>query len=236
MIKQKILIKLSGAALKDKANDSIFDCEKISALAKQIAFLNKTYETGIVVGGGNIWRGAMDSKNVLTHEGTNYIGMIATIMNGIAIHDVLLSQKIESVIFSAVNVEKVTTITSVWEIKRALSENKVAIFVGGTGYPYFTTDTTAALRALDMKAKTILMAKDGVCGIYSADPKKDKNAKFYSDLTFKEILDKKLKIMDLTTLTLCDENNLNIIVFNIDEKDGIIKALTKKSKCTLVHK
>ncbi len=236
MVKNNILLKLSGAALKDESsNDSnIFDTSKLADIAIQVKKLLSTNGVGIVIGGGNIWRGAMDVNNFLTNEGANNIGMLSTVMNGIAIADALLNEGIEAKLFSPFEIPKICFNSSNDKIKKFIANGGVAIFVNGTGYPYFTTDTCAALRALDINAKTIYMAKHGVDGVYTSDPKKDNNAKMFETLSFDEMFVKKLAVMDLTSGTLCSEKRIEIVVFNMDRKNSLVDAVNGKIPFTVI--
>ena len=223
---ERVIIKISGASLKND-NDAI-DHIKIQILAKQIAKLVNKFNIGIVVGGGNIWRGNFNKELKLDRNLADNMGMIATLINSLALENALTNLGINAKTFCAFDNE-ITTKFNHQVVNEFLSKaTSVAIFAGGTGNSYFSTDTAASLRACQIGAKTIYMAKNGVDGVYDDDPKKNKNAKHFKELTFNDIINKKLKIMDLTSLTMCDENNIEIIVFNIDEPDSLEKIFTKK--------
>jgi uridylate kinase len=229
--KARMLIKISGEYLKS-SDDSILDINKLNSLALQIKELQKDYEVGLVVGGGNIWRGA--GSIGMDRAQADYMGMLATIMNALAIQNSCENNGIEAVVYSALEAPKVAEPYIRRNAINNLKKGRVAIFAGGTGHPFFTTDTAAALRAADIGANYILMAKNGVDGVFSSDPKKDKNAKFYEHITYDEVLSKKLSVMDQTALTICRDNNIKLIVFNILIENSISLALNNKIKRTLI--
>lgn len=232
--KTLILLKLSGAALKGDEKDLIFSSQKINEIIKQIIKLHKTHNVAIVVGGGNIWRGAIAIQNKMRRVPADYMGMLATIINSIALKEVFLANGSDATIYSMLPCEKVVKNYNINDVEKSIANNEIIIFAGGTGQPYFTTDTGAAIKAIEINASIICMGKDGVCGVYSDDPKKNSKATHYSSLKYDDILKKNLKVIDLTALTLCKENDIETIVFNINEKDGIIKALNGKTKITKI--
>ena len=233
-MKKRVLVKISGGAI--KSNDGIYDNKKLVALCKQLATLNKTASVGLVLGGGNIWRGNMTKDNAFRRANADYMGMLSTVMNGLAFKETLHKLGVKAEIYSALEVDKISYPISINLINDDLSKGKIIIFVGGTGHPFFTTDTACAIRAIDMHADVILMGKDGVDGVYSSDPNKNKNAKFFKELTFHDAISKQLGVMDLSALTLCLENNIDILVFDVLAKDNILKAFKKKTKFTHIHK
>lgn len=234
-MKKRVLVKISGGAIKG-SHGEIYDNKKLKALCKQLAILNKTASIGLVLGGGNIWRGNMTKDNAFRRANADYMGMLSTIMNGLAFKETLHKLGVKAEIYSALEVDKITDPISINLINDDLAKGKIIIFVGGTGHPFFTTDTACAIRAIDMHADLILMGKDGVDGVYSADPNKNKKAKFYKSLTFLEAISKELGVMDLSALTLCLENNIDIYVFDVLAKDNIIKTYKRQSKFTHIHK
>ncbi len=234
-MKKRVLVKISGAAIKG-SHGEIYDNQKLLALCKQLAALNKVASVGLVLGGGNIWRGNMTKDRAFRRANADYMGMLSTIMNGIAFKETLHKLKVKAEVYSALEVDKVAEPISINLINDDLAKNKIIIFAGGTGHPFFTTDTACAIRAIDMHADLILMGKDGVDGVYSADPNKVKNAKFYKSLTFQEAISQRLGVMDLSALTLCLENNIDIYVFDVLAKDNILKTFRRKSKFTHIHK
>lgn len=235
-MKKRILIKISGAAIGDPNGKEIFNVPKLTAVCKQIAKINKTNSVGVVLGGGNIWRGNMTKNKAFRRANADYMGMMSTVINGLAFKETLHKLGVKAEIYSSLEIEKITFPLAITLMNDDLAKGKVLIFVGGTGHPYFTTDTACAIRAIDMHADLILMGKDGVDGIYTDDPKKNKKAKRYSQLTYLEAINKELKVMDLTAMSLCQDNDVEIIVFNISAKDGILKAYKRQGKFTRIHR
>ncbi len=233
-MKKRILIKISGAYLKGK--DSNFDIKKIQNLALQIKELSKDYQIGIVVGGGNIFRGNIAHNFQLDHNIGDQIGMLATVMNGILLQDIFLKNNINSKVYSAIRIDNICNLYNFRNVNESLNNDVVCIFVSGTGSPFFTTDTGASLRACEINADIILMGKNGVDGVYDKDPLKHKDAIHYDKLTYKQVIEKDLKVMDLSSLVMCQENNISILVFNIDKEDCFIKSLNNKIKTTLINK
>ncbi|CAF0793647.1 unnamed protein product [Didymodactylos carnosus] len=223
----KILLKVSGEHLKGDGQ-LILDQDRLKELALQIKDISTRYELGIVVGGGNIWRGAVASNIGMDRAQADYMGMLATIMNALAIQNACEQNGVESIVYSAIEAPKIAEPYIRRNAINNLKKGRVAIFAGGTGYPFFTTDTAAALRAADIGAKYILMGKNGVDGVYSQDPKLDLNAKFYPRISFDQVLSDNLKVMDPTALTLCRENGIKIIIFNIQGATSIVDALQQK--------
>lgn len=234
-MKKRVLVKISGAAIKG-ANGDIYDNKKLIFLCKQLSTLNKTASVGLVLGGGNIWRGNMTKDNAFRRANADYMGMLSTIMNGLAFKETLHKLGVKAEIYSALEVDRITHKIAIDKINDDIARGKIIIFVGGTGHPFFTTDTACAIRAIDMHANAILMGKNGVDGVYSSDPNKDRDAKFYKSLTFYDAINKKLGVMDLSALTLCLENNIDIFVFDVLAKDNILKVFKKKTKYTHIHK
>ncbi|MCQ3907317.1 MAG: UMP kinase [Mycoplasmoidaceae bacterium] len=178
----------------------------------------------------------MTKDNAFRRANADYMGMLSTVMNAVAFKETFHRIGVKAEIYSALEVDKVTYPIAINLINDDLAKGKIIIFAGGTGHPFFTTDTACAIRAIDMHADVILMGKDGVDGVYSADPNKYKDAKFYKTLTFQEAIAKQLGVMDLSALTLCLENNIDIYVFDVLAKDNILKTFRKKSKFTHIHK
>ena len=234
--KQRLIIKISGASFKDEDN-FIFCNKKLLCLANQLKILSNFYSIGVVLGGGNIWRGNMTKNNIFSSNNADYMGMISTIINGIALKEVLKKNGVKAVIFSALYIDKITLKISPQLINKKISEGNLLIFVGGIGKPSYTTDTACVQRAKDIHAKTIFMGKDGVSGVYTSDPKKDKNAKFIRDITFTKAIEMQLKVMDLTAMQMCKKFNINIYVFKADGKNSIINIAQKRNKMkyTYIH-
>ncbi|MBD3231793.1 UMP kinase [Candidatus Dependentiae bacterium] len=218
-----IVIKLSGELFKNNSPDLI------SNIVKQIKKLKKDYNIAIVLGAGNILRGNEHQKKIGIKATTAHTaGMIATIINGLIIQDFLEKEKVDAQLFSAINCPEVACVIKQTTIDNALSQNKCLIFVGGTGNPFFTTDTNAVLRTLQIGA-TEMWKGTKVEGIYSTDPLKNKKAKLYKQISYDEVINQNLKIMDLTAIKLAQENKIKIKVFNIFEKDALIKASKNKT-------
>lgn len=233
-MKKRVLIKISGAYLKGK--DSSFDIEKIQNLASQIKLLSSKYQIGIVVGGGNIFRGNLANNYRLDHNIGDQIGMLATVMNGILLQDIFLKNDIRTKVYSAFNMNTICEEFNFRNVDESLKNGDVCIFVAGTGSPFFTTDTGASLRACEIHADIILMGKNGVDGVYDKDPINNIDAKHFDHLTYKQIVDMNLKVMDLSSLVMCQENNISLLVFNIDEHNCFVKALNNEIKLTRIDK
>ena len=222
---KRILLKLSGEALKGNTEFGI-DPQTVNRIAKQIKDVHDLgVEVGIVVGGGNIWRGATAAQLGMDRAQADYMGMLATVMNGLAIQDALEHIGVPTRAMSALSIDEVAEQYIRRRAIRHFEKGRVCIFVGGLGSPYFSTDTACVLRATEIGAEVILMAKNGTDGVYDSDPKTNPNAKLYSEITFSEILNKNLKVMDLTAASLCKENKLEIIVFNMNKDGNIVKAV-----------
>lgn len=231
-MKKKILLKISGEWLKNK--DNIFCCDKLKNLLNQIKELKSEYKIAIVVGGGNIFRGKIAEDLCLTRPQGDSIGMLATIINGLAVKNYFNNNNLKTSLFSALDIPRLTKNHDLDKIEEAFNNDEIIIFAGGTGMPFFTTDTSSAIRSAELKIKTILIGKNGVDGIYDKDPNNFKNAKFIKELTFKEMISMDLKAVDLTCATICIENNINAIVFDINEENCFIKALSKDGKKTTI--
>ena len=224
---KKILLKLSGESLSGN-NDYGIDKEKVLEIAKEIKeCIDLGFSISIVVGGGNFWRGKDNS--FITKPTTDYIGMLATVMNALALEDIFRQVGINAKALSAIEMNKVIDF-----YKRDNSlDNEVIIFAAGTSNPYFSTDTAAALRAAEIKAD-ILVKATNVDGIYDKDPKVYNNAKLIKETTYDEIINNKLKVMDLTAITLCMDNSIPIKVFNINRKGMLKEVLTTDNVGSIV--
>ena len=220
----RILLKLSGEIL---AGDKGFgiDPEITHDLALKIKeVFHKGIQVGIVIGGGNIFRGLSASSKGLERVPADYLGMMATIMNSVALQSALEKLNCDTRVMSALSITQLAEPYIRRRGIRHLDKGRIVIFAGGTGNPYFSTDTAAALRAIEIDADIIIKGTK-VDGVYSADPELDPDAKKYDALTFKEVIDKELRVMDLTAVTLCKENNLPIIVFDIKSKNGLVDVV-----------
>ena len=231
---KRILLKLSGEALMGSKKFGI-DTEKITTYADEIkSALDLGVEIAIVIGGGNIFRGVQVEGEGLDRVQGDYMGMLATIINGMALQSALEKANIQTRLLSAIKMEQIAESYIRRRAIRHMEKGRVVIFGGGTGNPYFTTDTAATLRAIEMEADAIFKGTR-VDGIYTADPEKDNSASKYSKITFKEVYDKKLKVMDMTAFTLCEENRLPIVVFNINQKGNLVKAIKGAEIGTIVN-
>jgi len=211
------------------------DTEKLSAYANEIkAAVDFGVEVAVVIGGGNIFRGVQVEGQGLDRVQGDYMGMLATIINGMALQSALEKADVETRLLTAIKMEQVAEPFIRRRAVRHLQKGRVVIFGGGTGNPYFTTDTAATLRAIEIEADVILKGTR-VDGIYTADPEKDKSATKYDTITFKEVYEKELNIMDMTAFTLCNENKLPIVVFDINKKQNLYKMLKGESVGTLVN-
>ena len=230
----RVLLKLSGEALAGEQGAG-FDFEVLDRLAgdvKKVAEMG--VHVGLVIGGGNIVRGSQLSKMGMDRVGADYMGMLGTVINALALQDALERKKVETRVMTAMRMEDVAEPYIRRRALRHFEKGRTVIFAGGTGNPYFSTDTAAALRAIQMKADVIIKAT-GVDGIYTADPKKDKKAKRFDEITYRDVILQRLEVMDQTAITLCDENKLPMIVLDIQQEDAIARAIRGERVGTLVR-
>ena len=221
----RILLKLSGEALMGSQNYGV-DVDVARTLAEEVkAVHDLNVEIAIVVGGGNIFRGVSKSAGNMDRSSADYIGMLATVMNAVVLQDALEKAGVYTRILSAINIPQVAEPFIRRRAIRHLEKKRLVIFAGGTGNPYFTTDSAAALRALEIKADVILKATK-VDGIYSADHVKDKTATRYDFITYQEVLEQQLKVMDASAISLCMDNKLPILVFNMRTPGNIMRVVT----------
>ncbi len=221
---KRILLKLSGEALMGDQNYGI-DTKVAESVAQEIKAVHALgVEIAIVVGGGNIFRGVSKSAGNIDRGSADYIGMLATVMNAVVLQDALEKQDVYTRVMSAVDIPQLAEPFIRRRAERHLEKKRVVIFAAGTGNPYFTTDSAAALRALEIKAEVIFKATK-VSGIYSADPMIFMDAKKFDKITYQEVLEKQLKVMDASAISLCMDNNLPIMVFNMKESGNIMKAV-----------
>lgn len=220
----RILLKASGEALMGQQNYGV-DVGVARDVAEQIKAVHALgVEVAVVVGGGNIFRGVSESAGNMDRSSADYIGMLATVMNAVVLQDALEKAGVITRILSAINIPQVAEPFIRRRAIRHLEKGRVVIFAGGTGNPYFTTDSAAALRALEIRADVILKATK-VDGIYSADPVKDATATRYDCITYREVLEQQLKVMDASAISLCMDNNLPIIVFNMRKAGNIMRVV-----------
>ena len=231
----RVLLKLSGEALMgDLAYGA--DADRIAAIARQVkAVADRGVETAIVVGGGNIYRGLEGAAAGMDRATGDYMGMLATVLNALALQDALEKTGAVTRVQSAITISEVAEPYIRRRAMRHLEHGRIVIFAGGTCNPFFTTDTAAALRALEIHAETILMAKNGVEGVYSADPRVDPDAEFIPDITHREAIEQRLQVMDSTALSLCMDNGLPIHVFNMDDERNIDRIVCGERVGTVVR-
>tara|TARA_Y100001936_G_scaffold253998_1_gene323343 strand:- start:867 stop:1577 length:711 start_codon:yes stop_codon:yes gene_type:complete len=235
MVYKRILLKLSGEALMGESNYGINHAvmEHVVSEISEITEIN--VEVAIVIGGGNIFRGMTTSKNNQMDRATaDYMGMLATIMNALALQDAMKCKKIESRVQSALRIDQVVESYKREKAIRYLEEGKVIIFAAGTGNPFFTTDTAAALRGLEMNVDIVLKGTK-VDGVYSSDPKTNTNAKRYQNLSFNEAISKNLMVMDATALTLCRDQRLPLNVFSIFKTGALKRVILGGNEGTLIQ-
>jgi len=231
---RRILLKLSGEAFSGGADFGI--SPSISTkVAKQIKHVTETgISVAVVVGGGNIWRGAEAERAGMHRATADYAGMLATVINALSLQDALEQEGVTTRTQSAINVQQVAEPYIRRRAIRHLEKGRVVIFAGGTGNPYMTTDTAAALRAIEIGADALLMTKNNVDGVYNADPRKNPGAKKFDQLTYLDAINMRLEVMDATALSLCLENKLPIVVFNFMAEDSIERAAAGEKIGTLV--
>ncbi|MGM9941639.1 MAG: UMP kinase [Bulleidia sp.] len=232
---KRVLLKLSGEAL--SGNEKNFDPVVLKNLAEEIRQAQESgVEIAIVVGGGNFIRGKTVADIGIDRVQGDYMGMLATIINALAIQAALEGAGVDTRVQTSIEMEKVAEPFIQRRAVRHLEKGRVVIFGGGTGSPYFSTDTTAALRASEIKAEVILMAKNGVDGVYSADPKKDPNATRFEHLTYMDLLNRGLQVMDSTATSMCMDNNMELMVFNMNEPGNIVRAMRGEKIGTIINK
>ena len=229
---KRILLKLSGEALAGDSKKGI-DPNVIGEICDEIKKVKQLgVEIAIVVGGGNFWRGRNGKE--MERTTSDYMGMLATVMNGLAVQNSLEQLGVQTRLLSAIEMRQIAEPYIKRKALKHLERGRIVIFSCGTGNPYFTTDTTAALRAAEIEADVILVAKT-IDGVYSADPKVDPNAIKYDKITYLDILNKDLKVMDSTATSLCRDNNIPLLVFGINEPENILKAVMGEKIGTLVE-
>lgn len=233
---KRVVLKLSGEALRESGSEDNISPEIVERIAEQIKAAHQTgLEIAIVVGGGNFWRGASAAGRGMDRATADYVGMLATVMNALALHSMLEAVGVPSRVQSAIEMKNVAENFVRRVAIRHLEKGRVVIFGAGTGNPFFTTDTTAALRASEICADVILKATN-VDGVYNKDPRKHEDAVRYESVTYKEAIAQNLKVMDGTAFTLCQDNSIPIIVFDMTKKGNIQKALMGEEIGTVVHK
>ncbi len=235
-IYKRIILKLSGEALSGQLGYGI-EAEMMDSIAEQIKeVVELNVEVAVVVGGGNIWRGISGSAMGIDRATADYMGMLATVMNSLALQDSLEKVGVPTRVQTSIAMSQIAEPYIRRRAMRHLEKGRVVIFAAGTGNPYFSTDTTAALRAAEIEAEVILMAKNKVDGVYTADPFKDPTAVKIESLTYMEVLNKNLGVMDSTASSLCMENNIPLVVFSITEKGNIKRVVLGEKIGTTVRR
>jgi len=233
---KRVVIKLSGEALAGEAGFGLSP-EIVKSVAEQVKeVVELNVEVALVVGGGNIWRGKIGAEMGMERANADYMGMLATVMNALALQDSLENLDVPTRVQSSIVMTQVAEPYIRRKAVRHLEKARVVIFAAGTGNPYFSTDTTAALRAAEINADAILMAKNNVDGVYSADPKLDSAAVKYDTLTYFEVIQQGLQVMDSTASTLCMDNDIPLVVFNLSEKGNIKRAVLGEKIGTIVRR
>ena len=231
---KRVVLKLSGEALAGEKGFGI-DPHVVDALAAQIQKVTESgLEVAVVNGGGNIWRGLSGSSKGMDRATADYMGMLATVINSLALQDALENRGVATRVQTAIEMRQVAEPYIRRKAIRHMEKERVVIFAAGTGNPYFSTDTTAALRAAEIEADAILMAKKGVDGVYDSDPRTNPDAKKFDRLNYLDVIQKKLAVMDSTAISLCMDNNIPIIVFNIDGEDNIYRVALGQEIGTVV--
>ncbi len=234
---KRIVIKLSGEALANTQEKTILEATHLSTIAKAIKTIQgEGLEVAVVIGAGNIWRGKLAKSIGIESSTADYMGMLGTIINSLALQSALENEGVQCRVLSSIHVEQVAENYIRRRAIRHLEKGRVVIFAGGTGSPYFSTDTTASLRAMEIHADTIFMAKNGVSGVYDSDPKINANAKLIKHLTFDEMLNKKLAVMDLTAVSLIKDSPIVIRVFDMKDTKNLLQVIKDQSIGTTIQK
>ena len=230
----RILLKLSGESFANQDTNFGIDPEIIERIAGEITKANNQgIEIGVVVGGGNFFRGVQESAKNMAQANADYMGMLATVINAVALKDALDKNGTQTRVQSAITMTAVAEPYIRLRAIRHLEKGRVVIFAAGTGNPYFTTDTAASLRAAEIDAN-LMLKSTRVDGVFDKDPEQHKDAKKFDEISYKNVLDQKLKVMDLTAITLCEENEMQVRVFDGTKQDNIFKALSGESIGTLI--
>jgi uridylate kinase len=230
----RVLLKISGEALAGERGLG-FDFPTMDRIADEVlSVVRAGAEVGMVIGGGNIVRGSQLSKMGMDRVSADYMGMLGTVINALAVQDILERKGMETRVMTAIRMEELAEPYIRRRALRHFEKGRIVIFAAGTGNPYFSTDTAAALRAIQIKAQVIIKATS-VDGVYSADPKQDPNATFYEEISYRDVMLEELKVMDQTAVTLCKENSLPLIVLNIHKPDAIAAAVRGERIGTLVR-
>ncbi|MFA5236188.1 MAG: UMP kinase [Bacilli bacterium] len=233
----RVLIKLSGEALADKEDRLILGADNLGIVAESIKKITQEkVQVGVVIGAGNIWRGKSASKIGIDKATADYMGMLGTIINALALQSALENIGVPTRVLSAVEVKSVAEPYIRRRAIRHLEKGRVVIFAGGTGNPYFTTDTTASLRAMEIEADVIFIAKNGVDGVYTADPTVNHDATLIKEITYEEMLRRNLKVMDLTAISLIHDKDIEIRVFDMNDPENFLRALHGEAIGSIIRK
>lgn len=235
---KRVLLKLSGEALDEKNSDSIIDINSMNSICEKIKALHDGgLEIAIVIGAGNIWRGKIAEKVGIERVPADFMGMMGTVINAVAMSSALTNLGVESKVYSAIpEIKDVTFTYDADKVKEDLTQGKVCFLAGGTGKPFFTTDTAATLRAIETECDAILMAKNGVKGVYDKDPTKYSDAKFFPVITYKQMRDLNVQIMDQTAIELIENTNIEILVFSMQDVENFQKAARGENVGTICKK
>ena len=232
---QRIILKISGEALSD--NGCGISMEKVNAISEEIKELYDLgdIQLGIICGAGNMWRGRDAIRNGMDRTNADYMGMLGTILNAVALQTALERLGLDTRVMTSLSIPQIAEPYIRRKADSHLNKGRICIFGGGTGNPFFSTDTTAALRASELGCNKILMAKNGTDGVYNKDPRKHKDAKRYDVISHQEVLSKKLGVMDLTAATMCAENNIDILVFDMNVKGNVVRVLEHPEIGTVIE-
>lgn len=235
---KRVLLKLSGEALGIKSSSNIIDVDSLKSVCEKIKALHdEGLEVAIVVGAGNIWRGKVAEKIGIERVPADFMGMLGTVINAVAMSSALKKMGVDSVVYSAIpEIKDVTFAYDTDKVKEDLSQGKVCFLAGGTGKPFFTTDTAATLRAIETGCDAILMAKNGVKGVYDKDPTVNSDAKFYPEITFKEMQELNIQIMDQSAIDLIKDTDIQILVFSMQNVENFQLAAKGKNVGTICKK
>ena len=233
---KRVLLKLSGESLKE--NDiSIFNTEKLRKVGDMIAEMSKSTQICVVIGAGNIWRGRIAEEVGLERVPADFMGMLGTVINAVAVSSYLNKKGVKSIVTSAVPaIDGVTIAYNQKVADEAMNDNKVVFLSGGTGKPFFTTDTAAAMRAIELNCDAILMGKNGVEGVYSGDPRKDASAVFMPEITYKQMEDMQLKVIDDSAVELLKKTDIDVRIFSMDDLNNFIRVANGEHIGTILSK
>jgi uridylate kinase len=230
----RVILKLSGEYLKGEQNENIVDPKILNYISFEIKdLIEHGYQVGVVIGAGNIWRGKLYENLGMNRTQADFCGMLGTAINSLALQDCLETLGVPTRVMSAIPINDVCEPYIRRKAINNLDKNYCVIFACGTGSPFFSTDSGASLRAAELNCNTILMAKNKIDGVYDSDPRYNSNAKKYTSVTHNELLEKKLEVMDLTAITMCQENKIDIVVYDISKKGNTLKAANKEIGTTV---